>query len=163
MVALLKTLSHLKPCNVLVLGDFLLDMYTTGQVKRISPEAPVPVMEVHAQEMRPGGAGNVVMSLQAKWVPGEFGYSSSAQVGPFKLTAGTMHSSSKPGAPKFTATAAGLRLKEEFTSMPAAQLAAETAARSGFTKALQVLGVNMSEPVPAPKSVSAKPRGRGGR
>jgi D-beta-D-heptose 7-phosphate kinase/D-beta-D-heptose 1-phosphate adenosyltransferase len=47
------------------LGDFMLDTYTTGRVKRISPEAPVPVMEVHSQESRPGGAGNVVLNLAA--------------------------------------------------------------------------------------------------
>ncbi len=41
----------------------MLDTYTTGRVKRISPEAPVPVMEVEKQESRPGGAGNVVLNL----------------------------------------------------------------------------------------------------
>lgn len=43
----------------------MLDTYTTGRVKRISPEAPVPVMEVLSQESRPGGAGNVVLNLSA--------------------------------------------------------------------------------------------------
>lgn len=65
MVNLTKTLSHLQPFKALVLGDFLLDMYTTGKVRRISPEAPVPVMEVLKQESRPGGAGNVVLNLAA--------------------------------------------------------------------------------------------------
>lgn len=49
--------------KVLVVGDFLLDTYTQGQVKRVSPEAPV--MVVHAKEISklPGGAGNVALNL----------------------------------------------------------------------------------------------------
>ncbi len=65
MVKLAGTLSHLRPFTALVIGDFMLDTYTTGRVKRISPEAPVPVMEVQRQESRPGGAGNVVLNLIA--------------------------------------------------------------------------------------------------
>lgn len=57
------TFNQFKPFQALVLGDFMLDTYTTGRVKRISPEAPVPVMEVMKQESRPGGAGNVVLNL----------------------------------------------------------------------------------------------------
>lgn len=63
MVKLARTFSHFRPFKALVLGDFMLDTYTTGRVKRISPEAPVPVMEVQKQESRPGGAGNVVLNL----------------------------------------------------------------------------------------------------
>lgn len=63
MVKLARTFSHFRPFKALVLGDFMLDKYTTGRVKRISPEAPVPVMEVLKQESRPGGAGNVVLNL----------------------------------------------------------------------------------------------------
>ena len=62
-------LSHvfrlLKPFRALVLGDFLLDAYTTGRVKRVSPEAPVPILEVLKQESRPGGAGNSALNLAA--------------------------------------------------------------------------------------------------
>lgn len=65
MVRLAETFRHFQPFRVLVLGDFMLDTYTTGRVKRISPEAPVPVMEVLQQESRPGGAGNVVLNLTA--------------------------------------------------------------------------------------------------
>ncbi len=57
--------SQFQPFRALVLGDFMLDAYTTGRVKRISPEAPVPVMEVLKRESRPGGAGNVVLNLTA--------------------------------------------------------------------------------------------------
>ena len=48
-----------------MIGDFLLDAYTTGRVKRISPEAPVPILEVLKQESRPGGAGNAALNLAA--------------------------------------------------------------------------------------------------
>jgi D-beta-D-heptose 7-phosphate kinase/D-beta-D-heptose 1-phosphate adenosyltransferase len=63
MVKLSNAFGHLRPFKALVLGDFMLDTYTTGRVKRISPEAPVPVMEVLKQESRPGGAGNVVLNI----------------------------------------------------------------------------------------------------
>jgi rfaE bifunctional protein kinase chain/domain len=63
MVKLTNSFSTIKPFRALVLGDFMLDTYTTGRVRRISPEAPVPVMEVFKQESRPGGAGNVVLNL----------------------------------------------------------------------------------------------------
>src|SRR5258706_2284308 len=63
MVKLSGTFGHFRPFRALVLGDFMLDTYTTGRVKRISPEAPVPIMEVFKQESRPGGAGNVVLNL----------------------------------------------------------------------------------------------------
>ncbi len=65
MVNISKSFHRLQPFKVLVLGDFLLDTYTTGKVRRISPEAPVPVMEVHRHEERPGGAGNVVLNLHS--------------------------------------------------------------------------------------------------
>lgn len=47
----------------MVAGDFLLDSYTIGKVRRISPEAPVAVLQVHHEEHRPGGAGNVILNL----------------------------------------------------------------------------------------------------
>jgi D-glycero-beta-D-manno-heptose-7-phosphate kinase len=65
MVKLSQIFSAIQPFKALVVGDFMLDTYTTGRVKRISPEAPVPVMEVLNQESRPGGAGNVVLNLIA--------------------------------------------------------------------------------------------------
>jgi rfaE bifunctional protein kinase chain/domain len=51
--------------KALVVGDFMLDTYTTGRVKRISPEAPVQVLEVFKEESRPGGAGNAALNLIA--------------------------------------------------------------------------------------------------
>jgi rfaE bifunctional protein kinase chain/domain len=63
MVKLTNSFCSIKPFTALVIGDFMLDTYTTGKVRRISPEAPVPIMEVVSQESRPGGAGNVVLNL----------------------------------------------------------------------------------------------------
>ena len=51
--------------RVLVVGDLMLDRYVWGRVRRISPEAPVPVVHVTREEMRPGGAGNVVSNVAA--------------------------------------------------------------------------------------------------
>jgi len=49
--------------RVLVIGDIMLDRYTWGDVDRISPEAPVPVVRVMHQNDRPGGAGNAAMNI----------------------------------------------------------------------------------------------------
>ena len=63
MVKLIGMFSRFNPVHVLVIGDFMLDTYTTGKVKRISPEAPVSILHVQKEESRPGGAGNVVLNL----------------------------------------------------------------------------------------------------
>lgn len=49
--------------RVLVIGDLMLDVYIWGEVRRISPEAPVPVVEVLKQTKCPGGAANVVRNV----------------------------------------------------------------------------------------------------
>jgi D-beta-D-heptose 7-phosphate kinase/D-beta-D-heptose 1-phosphate adenosyltransferase len=51
--------------NVLVVGDVMLDRYVYGQVERISPEAPVPILTIDRELSMPGGAGNVVRNLTA--------------------------------------------------------------------------------------------------
>jgi rfaE bifunctional protein kinase chain/domain len=61
----------LMPVRVLVVGDVMLDEYWFGTVKRISPEAPVPVVHVSRSDERPGGAANVarnVVSLGANGI-----------------------------------------------------------------------------------------------
>src|SRR5581483_356177 len=63
MVKLCGMLSRFSPIRVLVIGDFMLDTYTAGKVKRISPEAPVSVLHVQKEESLPGGAGNVALNL----------------------------------------------------------------------------------------------------
>ena len=49
--------------RVLVVGDLMLDRYIVGEVERISPEAPVPVLRHAERYERPGGAANVAMNL----------------------------------------------------------------------------------------------------
>lgn len=51
--------------RVLVVGDVMLDRYWFGDVERISPEAPVPVLKVARVEDRPGGAANVARNIAA--------------------------------------------------------------------------------------------------
>ncbi|NPA33133.1 MAG: D-glycero-beta-D-manno-heptose-7-phosphate kinase [Aquificae bacterium] len=60
-----ELLSRLKDLRILVVGDVILDTYLYGDVERISPEAPVPVLEVRGEEFRLGGAGNVARNLSA--------------------------------------------------------------------------------------------------
>ncbi len=72
MVELFRSFTKLKPAPILVVGDFMLDVYTFGEVKRVSPEAPVSVLKVSKEVNLPGGAGNVVLnlvSLGAKVIP----------------------------------------------------------------------------------------------
>src|SRR4029079_4478176 len=49
--------------RILVVGDLMLDEFLWGKVSRISPEAPVPVVEVIREEWFPGGAANVARNL----------------------------------------------------------------------------------------------------
>ncbi|KAA3626568.1 MAG: bifunctional D-glycero-beta-D-manno-heptose-7-phosphate kinase/D-glycero-beta-D-manno-heptose 1-phosphate adenylyltransferase HldE [Proteobacteria bacterium] len=51
--------------DVLIVGDMMLDRYWHGPTSRISPEAPVPVVQVRESEERPGGAGNVALNVAA--------------------------------------------------------------------------------------------------
>ena len=49
--------------RIAVLGDYMLDRHLAGSVRRISPEAPVPVVEIESESTGLGGAGNVVQNL----------------------------------------------------------------------------------------------------
>lgn len=60
---ILDTLERMKAVPVLVVGDIILDRYIWGDVHRISPEAPVPVVDVRRVENRLGGAGNAAQNL----------------------------------------------------------------------------------------------------
>src|SRR5437667_12888713 len=55
--------------RVLVLGDLMLDQFICGRVSRISPEAPVPVVDFERESFMPGGAANVARNLTALNVP----------------------------------------------------------------------------------------------
>jgi len=63
MVDLIKTFSCFRPRTALVAGDLMLDLYTIGTASRLSPESPVPVVQVEREERRAGGAGNVMLNL----------------------------------------------------------------------------------------------------
>ena len=51
--------------KVMIIGDVMVDSYMRGQVNRISPEAPVPVVAVNKIENRLGGAANVALNVQS--------------------------------------------------------------------------------------------------
>ena len=51
--------------NVLIIGDVMIDRYWQGKVNRISPEAPVPVVEFQKSDNRLGGAANVALNVKA--------------------------------------------------------------------------------------------------
>ena len=60
-----KTIEQFPNASLLVLGDVILDCYLWGQVERICPEAPVPVVEVTRESMMLGGAANLVTYLKS--------------------------------------------------------------------------------------------------
>ncbi len=62
---LADAIPRLTRASVLVIGDAMLDRYVYGNVARISPEAPIPVLAVDRELALPGGAGNVVRNLTA--------------------------------------------------------------------------------------------------
>jgi D-beta-D-heptose 7-phosphate kinase/D-beta-D-heptose 1-phosphate adenosyltransferase len=58
-------LPSLKPLRVLIAGEVILDRYIMGDVARVSPEAPIPILQVNRIEERPGNAGFVMANLRA--------------------------------------------------------------------------------------------------
>lgn len=62
---LLETIPLFAGKKILILGDIGLDEYIMGEVRRISPEAPVPVLEVEKEDMRLGLAGNVAQNVRS--------------------------------------------------------------------------------------------------
>jgi rfaE bifunctional protein kinase chain/domain len=50
--------------QVLIVGDVMVDSYLFGKINRISPEAPVPVVEIDSKEIRAGGAANVALNVK---------------------------------------------------------------------------------------------------
>ena len=59
-----EILARAKTKRILVIGDLMLDEFVWGKVGRISPEAPVPVVEVTGESFYPGGAANVARNLR---------------------------------------------------------------------------------------------------
>lgn len=67
-----QILAGARRTRVLVIGDAMLDHFIRGSVARISPEAPVPVLDFESESFMPGGAANVARNLTALNVPTEF-------------------------------------------------------------------------------------------
>ena len=62
---LMALLSGFAGRRVLCVGDVMVDQFIYGDVKRISPEAPVPVVQITRESLALGGAGNVARNLAA--------------------------------------------------------------------------------------------------
>lgn len=60
-----KLTSGVEKQTILIVGDVMIDSYLLGNVERISPEAPVPIVAVNRRENRLGGAANVALNIQA--------------------------------------------------------------------------------------------------
>jgi D-beta-D-heptose 7-phosphate kinase/D-beta-D-heptose 1-phosphate adenosyltransferase len=60
---LLSTIENFSGIKVIVVGDVMLDRYWWGSVKRISPEAPVPVVNLENKSLTAGGAANVAANI----------------------------------------------------------------------------------------------------
>jgi rfaE bifunctional protein kinase chain/domain len=60
-----KLFEQFNNLNILIIGDVMMDSYLWGNVERISPEAPVPIISVRKKENRLGGAANVALNVQA--------------------------------------------------------------------------------------------------
>ena len=65
MVDFKAAILEFKRANVLVIGDVILDHYTFGEVERISPEAPIPIVHKKSEKFTLGGAANVANNLAA--------------------------------------------------------------------------------------------------
>ena len=65
VAALARAVRRLSRTSVMVIGDVMLDRYIYGAVERISPEAPIAILNVESERAMPGGAGNVVRNLTA--------------------------------------------------------------------------------------------------
>lgn len=63
MTALTERVLKLGAPRILILGDLILDEYVLGDVSRISPEAPIPVLDVRREDHKIGGAGNVAANV----------------------------------------------------------------------------------------------------
>lgn len=62
---LLNVLNKFKGKNIIIIGDIMLDKYIFGTVERISPEAPVQIVEVEKEKYLPGGAANVANNISS--------------------------------------------------------------------------------------------------
>src|SRR3989338_2182830 len=68
MDKLINIISNLGSPKIMVIGDLMLDKYVWGEVKRISQEAPIPIINVSSEDVRPGGAGSVVNNMKMRFM-----------------------------------------------------------------------------------------------
>ena len=61
----MQKFENLKNVTVGIIGDIMLDTYLIGTVDRISPEAPVPIVNINKEEKRLGGSGNVALNIKS--------------------------------------------------------------------------------------------------
>jgi D-glycero-beta-D-manno-heptose-7-phosphate kinase len=77
-----EILQRMTECRVVVLGDLMLDEFVWGEVTRISPEAPVPVVDIRRESIHLGGAANVLANLVSLGAKGSvFGVSGNDNAG----------------------------------------------------------------------------------
>jgi D-glycero-beta-D-manno-heptose-7-phosphate kinase len=62
--AILSAFDQISTFKILVIGDVILDAYYSGKVDRISPEAPVSILDIQSKDYRLGGAANVALNIQ---------------------------------------------------------------------------------------------------
>lgn len=102
------TMSYFERAQILVVGDLMLDRYWQGTSSRISPEAPVPVVNVSQTEDRPGGAGNVALNMAALGcnvsLVGIIGNDEAGQILNNRLTAANIHTNLQISRTKPTIT-----------------------------------------------------------
>jgi len=81
---LLKIIEQFRDKKILVIGDIMLDKYIWGEVSRISPEAPVQIVNVLKETYAPGGAANVANNIAAlggkAYIVGIVGYDETNKV-----------------------------------------------------------------------------------
>ncbi len=65
MIDLRQTFKSFNEKKILIVGDIMIDAYNFGSVERVSPEAPVPVLNLSEKDYRLGGAGNVAKNIKA--------------------------------------------------------------------------------------------------
>src|SRR5258708_25863234 len=65
-----RLLPRFRKLRIGVLGDLMVDRYVWGNANRLSPEAPVPVVDYVSEQDCPGGAGNVAVNIAPLGAPG---------------------------------------------------------------------------------------------
>ena len=65
MKLLINQKKNIENCNILCIGDIILDHYIYGRVERMSPEAPIPILLFEKENYQLGGVGNVARNISS--------------------------------------------------------------------------------------------------